>query len=311
MRFYTRHALAPATRKTYNAGEKHYFSFCQSHDRQPLPASELQLAEFITYLADIARIAPATIKIYMAAVRSLHIECGHKDPFEGTTLPHRVFTGVKRIRGVTSYLVRLPITLTILHRLIAQVRRSSWLSRIEQLMIGTACSLCFFGFLRSGELIRLERSDITTAAEPSKHLKVHLRASKTDPFRQGCTLSVGCTNPTSTPICAVCLMYTYLKATQHRPSKNLFSWDGGQALDKARFVNTVQRLLKESGCPNYESYKGHSFRSGAATSAAEMGVPDWLIKCMGRWASDAYQTYIKTPLVAVLHASRAISTSTT
>lgn len=34
-------------------------------------------------------------------------------------------------------------------------------------------------------------------------------------------------------------------------------------------------------------------RSGGATSLAECGVPPNLIQAMGRWASDAFQVYIR------------------
>ncbi|XP_068672975.1 uncharacterized protein [Montipora foliosa] len=57
-------------------------------------------------------------------------------------------------------------------------------------------------------------------------------------------------------------------------------------------------LLRDStrvaGFP-YKSLKGHSFRIGAASVAAAAGLPDWLIKVLGRWSSDCYQLYIRTP----------------
>ena len=86
MRFYAMQALAPSTRKLYNVGDEHYYGFCSLHQCNPLPASKLQLAGFITYLADIIKAAPAMIKVYMAAVSSLLLERGYGDPFVSTTL---------------------------------------------------------------------------------------------------------------------------------------------------------------------------------------------------------------------------------
>jgi hypothetical protein len=40
-------------------------------------------------------------------------------------------------------------------------------------------------------------------------------------------------------------------------------------------------------------YSGHSFRSGAATTAAKQGISDATIKMLGRWKSSAYQLYIE------------------
>ena len=45
-------------------------------------------------------------------------------------------------------------------------------------------------------------------------------------------------------------------------------------------------------------YKGHSFRIGAATYAAEQVVSDDKIRHLGRWKSDAFKKYIRiTPRI--------------
>ncbi|XP_074657153.1 uncharacterized protein LOC141910317 [Tubulanus polymorphus] len=41
------------------------------------------------------------------------------------------------------------------------------------------------------------------------------------------------------------------------------------------------------------SYTSHSFRIGAATNAATNGVPEPVIRELGRWKSDAFKRYIR------------------
>ena len=74
----------------------------------------------------------------------------------------------------------------------------------------------------------------------------------------------------------------------------LFVHADGTPLLKQQFVARVRRALSSSGIdPSH--YSGHSFRIGAATTAAAAGVPDHVIKTLGRWESSAYLLYIRTP----------------
>ena len=50
-------------------------------------------------------------------------------------------------------------------------------------------------------------------------------------------------------------------------------------------------------------YSGHSFRRGAASSAAAAGYSDYEIQLLGRWRSDAYKLYIDIPHDRILHLS--------
>ena len=42
-------------------------------------------------------------------------------------------------------------------------------------------------------------------------------------------------------------------------------------------------------------YKGHSFRIGAASYAADAGMSEPPIRALGRWKSDAFHKYIRIP----------------
>ena len=58
-------------------------------------------------------------------------------------------------------------------------------------------------------------------------------------------------------------------------------------------VKKVREALGSSDV-EVDHYSGHSFRTGAATTAAMAGVEDSLIRPLGRWRSAAYLTNITT-----------------
>ena len=64
-------------------------------------------------------------------------------------------------------------------------------------------------------------------------------------------------------------------------------------LSKPRLIASLRRVLQEVGVDS-SKYSGHSFRIGAATTAAKLGVSNSLIKILGRWRSSAFMCYIRT-----------------
>ena len=179
------HALAPATRRLYSTGQSHYLSFCHLHHLPPGPADDQRLAEFVTYLADVIRVAPITIKTYLAAVKSLHIDHGWADPLDSAPLTQCVLADVKRVHGSQRRLQRLPITQPVLKSLLLKLDTISWLPPRDRLMLRAACTLAFHGFLRCSEFTsNLPRSNLQIKQQPRPHLELILPASKTDPFRR-------------------------------------------------------------------------------------------------------------------------------
>ena len=59
-------------------------------------------------------------------------------------------------------------------------------------------------------------------------------------------------------------------------------------------MEEIRKLLRALELPE-DNYAGHSFRIGAATSAALAGIEDSTIQLLGRWQSGAFLRYIRTP----------------
>lgn len=258
-----------------------------------MPADEQSLMRFAALLAD--NLHHSSIKVYLSAVRSLHIDNGLPDPLVNCLKLQRLLRGIKRVQG-SSPPSRLPITVDLLQI----IQRSLDLRVYDHVMLWAVCCLGFFGFLRAGEFttnspfdpsIHLAVSDIQADAlvDPTC-FQVHIKSSKTDPFRVGCVIYVGRGNSS---ICPVAALGNFL-GLRGPPPGPLFCFADGRPLTRQRLSSMVQSILHSAGY--HGSYSGHSFRIGAATTAAARGVPDHLIKTLGRWSSDAYQRYIRTPV---------------
>ena len=72
----------------------------------------------------------------------------------------------------------------------------------------------------------------------------------------------------------------------------LFTKQNKLAITRAQFSQTLRQVIKKSGFDD-SRIKGHSFRIGAATTAASFGFTEDQIQRMGRWRSDAVKKYIR------------------
>ena len=119
---------------------------------------------FVAYLHKDG-LAPGTVKSYLSAIRHAQISLGFGDPGIGD-MPklEYVIKGVKRLAGSVSSRTRLPITPHILRQL-----KRVWLAlpdRHNASMLWAASCMCFFGFLRAGEVVAPDDSSY----DPAVHL---------------------------------------------------------------------------------------------------------------------------------------------
>ena len=216
-------------------------------------------------------------------------------------LLHKTLRGIKSHLGIAKR-SRYPITVSVLHSIYKKLNPFCSLDT-DSSMLWASFTLAFFGFLRSSEFtcngkfdiqIHLSRSDISfypNIFHPTS-FEIVIKKSKTDPFRETATLTIGKSNST---VCAVTALQDYMLQTSSRqPSLPLFQFMDGRNLTRISLTNNLRALLQVCGLDS-ANFASHSFRIGAATTAGAAGLPDWLIKVLGRWRSDAYQSYIKTP----------------
>jgi hypothetical protein len=121
---------------------------------------------------------------------------------------------------------------------------------------------------------------------------LNLPASKTDPFRQGVTITIS--HDINNIFCPVQTMIYYL--SNFPPTSMLsplFTRQDKSAFTREYIIFVLQDLAIRAGQSGH--FTGHSFRCGAAFWVALQGIPESDIKSLGRWKSDAVQRYIVKP----------------
>ena len=279
---------------------KRFYTFCiQYNIPQPFPLSEQLLCSFAAYLADQG-LAPQTGKSYLSALRNMQISLGLPDPRDQSSLPilKRVQAGISRARVVKGSppRIRLPITVRILE----SIQQSLASSPEPDRMVLWAAA--FFGFFRLGELLLDSPAHFTPATKLAwgdvavdshtdpKMIQFHLKVSKCDQFGKGSNIIVGRVDSLLCPVTAIC---NYIEIRGDRPGP-FFMDVSHKALTKQRFIKHIRDILNSLGLQQ-DQYAGHSFRIGAATTAAAAGVEDSTIQTLGRWHSAAFLQYIRTP----------------
>ena len=136
--------------------------------------------------------------------------------------------------------------------------------------------------------------------------ELNLPASKTDPFRKGVLIPYFANASTICPVKAMATYRNLHRLRQPHRDAPLLVTQLGAPLTRTFFLEKLAIMTDRLHYPPGR-YSGHSFRSGAATTAAARQVPDHLIKTLGRWQSDCYNRYIKVSPVTIRDAQQRMS----
>ena len=275
--------------------------FCFAHNLatrdNPLPPpTEENLVYFVASLH--GKVQYQTVKLYLAAIANFYVE--QNKPLRSNHMfqLHRILKGIKRSSSAPQR-IRRPITIQILSE-ISTLLRPAFSEELDTVMLWAAFTLAFFGFLRVSEFTYSSAKTFLSVKDivfipnikTPESLQVRIKQSKTDPFRHGTTLAI---SKSHSSVCAVIALREYLlQRNTSNIDEPLFILQNGEPLTRTLLNANLRELLNILGYVEQE-YAPHSFRIGAATTAAAANLPPWLIKTLGRWRSDCYELYIRTP----------------
>ena len=181
----------------------------------------------------------------------------------------------------------------------------------NNILMWAACRQTFFGFLWVSKFTTpsdtqydkdcyLSIDDISIDSRDNPQLlKVNLKRSKTDSFQVGIEIYLGATSATIYPVKG---LLPYLTVCGHSKGP-LFILKDGKYLTQKCLCTLLNGLLIELHI-KMQKYNTHSFRIGAAITARQANIPDAFIQLMGRWKSNTYLIYIKTPPVELAKLSK-------
>ena len=242
------------------------------------------------------------MKLYLAGVKSYQLDLGIDCKAFSDPRLERTIQGIKRDHNEPERRIRTPLTRPFLLSVLSPLTNNQY----EDVVLHAAFTLAFAGFLRVGEFTYKEsdrnlaegfgkwfltKSCIRISREAT-YMELNLPSSKTDPFRKGIKLTIAATYDRGCPVLA---MQRLRAIDTHRPEHAPLFCIGKleqHAFTREYVVRRLQELATAVGL-GQGTWNGHSFRRGAATWAAEIGISENEIQTLGRWRSDAYKTYIE------------------
>ena len=288
-------SFSSSTWGAYNRGAEQFQRFrLRAGLPQLWPAPSTHIAAFIAGLS-LDGLAPSTIGTYSAAVAYIHKINNWPDP-TNNFLVHKLREGCRRLGRSTD--ARRPITTDLLGK-ICNVLCATTSSTDEAALFRAAFLLAFFGFLRVGEFTMAKKSgdqsrilndkDVWFLGTTQDVLVVKLRLSKTDQRGESVELQFH-----RQPHSALCPVSATLKYLHVRPpvAGPFFCHFDRSPLTTYQFNHMLQTCLKALNLST-QGFSSHSFRIGAATSAALNGFSIVQIQRFGRWRSQAVKLYIR------------------
>ena len=243
---------------------------------------------FIGYL-HLLGYAPASITTYVCAIGYIHKLRSLPDPTSYYPVQRLLAAATKTS---TQQDTRLPITLPILRSMCLSFNHTGltpYVCSLLRAMFTTA----FFGLLRVGEM----------TSDSSNQVSLHLHQLSFHTHHAVLTIHKFKHNASNNPfhivlkrqndldLCPLQALRLYI-ASRGSAKGPLFCFQNLHPVSRNFFISKLNYILKLCGLSPL-LYKSHSFRIGAASFYASIGLSDEQIRLLGRWRSNAFRRYIR------------------
>ena len=278
------------------------------------PLTEESLIHFATHCFKNLHLKCSTIKMYICGIRYKYLESGTNSVFSNASDKlyrlDALYRGIKKNESHSTK-PRLPITFGLL-RDICHLLRQMYFTPYTDILLEATCVMAYFGFLRCGEFTILHSFDpecnvcMEDVHFHNDRVTLHLKASKTDPFREGVDIHLFSSGASVCPVISLERYVEFRNKTFERNNDKepFFVMENGKALTRHYFIYSLKRILTSLGY-NSDLHNGHSFRIGASTTAGSK-IEDHLIQTLGRWSSLCYTRYIRTSMSTIKQAQKAL-----
>ena len=155
-RYLLTQSIAPSTATNYTSAMRSFHLFCNHYNLNMHPPSQQTLILYATHVSSYS--SHDNVKLHMSAIKHFTITAGHHLDFKNFHRLYLLLRGIKRSQGKRFCLPkRQPITPDLLH-LIRENLFNSTRPYEDKLMLWSAITTAFFGFLRVSEYTSTHRT---------------------------------------------------------------------------------------------------------------------------------------------------------
>ena len=266
------------------------------------PVTIPAVCAFICHCMDMRHFKPPYIK---GLVASIQFEARCFDPSFPSLFSNPaitlLFKGISTV-SPSSPNNKLPITLSILHRMLS-VLRLGYHSLYVDSLLDCSFLLTFYGFLRCGEFTTSSNlfnpAKDVSFSDVSFHPEFFSLSLKHSKSGGACSVVIARTDSIFCPFRSMC---SYLKIRPpSEPRAPLSKTPDNNPMSKSWFTFQLGQIIQRCSLPP-DHCSGHSFRIGAATTAATQGLSTASLQQMGRWSSSAYVSDVRPDATAIIQA---------